>query len=331
MGSTAVLKYRGTGAAVLSWYRYRYRRYFCAVADPENFGGGDLKHKTSKIRMSSPKLRVIFRPKSEIQTFFSPKFRWSPKKKKGFHQNWDWFFAGLVTFRSVGGDASRNGAELFKTEADFSAKIVTFRLVGGDASPPSPPKSATAFVVPVPNRGTSLFFDGTDTLVLFYFLVGIRVFFSRLEAKAKDTKKIQGQGQGQGQPFRGQNLSRPRTGMLEAKDTSASALRKKKKVFPKIFQAISKKKIFQKFFRRSQKKKKKVFTKIFQAIFMNKCFPKIFSSAPQNFNNSKNSAVLEPRTGQFSRTWGLEAKAQDLTFEAKAKDFKMCPRGLHLW
>ena len=41
--------------------------------------GGDLKHKTSKIRMSSPKLRVIFRPKSEIQPFFSPKFRWSPK------------------------------------------------------------------------------------------------------------------------------------------------------------------------------------------------------------------------------------------------------------
>ena len=63
--------------------------YSQPVADPENFGGGDLKHKTSKIRMSSPKLRVIFRPKSEIQTFFSPKFRWSPKrkKKKGLHQN----------------------------------------------------------------------------------------------------------------------------------------------------------------------------------------------------------------------------------------------------
>ena len=38
---------------------------------------------------------------------------------------------------------------------------------------------------------------------------------TRLEAK--DTKKIRGQGQGQ--PFRGQNLSRPRTGMLEAKDS----------------------------------------------------------------------------------------------------------------
>ena len=36
---------------------------------------------------------------------------------------------------------------------------------------------------------------------------------TRLEAKAKDTKKIRGQGQ----PFRGQTLSGPRTGMLEAK------------------------------------------------------------------------------------------------------------------
>ena len=52
------------------------------MADLENFGGGDFKHKTSKIRMPSPKLRVIFRPKSEIQTFFSPKIRWSPKTKK---------------------------------------------------------------------------------------------------------------------------------------------------------------------------------------------------------------------------------------------------------
>ena len=46
-------------------------------------------------------------------------------------------------------------------------------------------------------------------------------------------------GQGQGQPFRGQTLSRPRTGMLEAKvkDTAARVLQKK--VFKKVFQAIS--------------------------------------------------------------------------------------------
>ena len=73
---------------------------------------------------------------------------------------------------------------------------------------------------------------------------------TRLEAKAKakDTKKIRGQGQGQGQPFRGQTLSRPRTGMLEAKDQGhkAQVLSKKKK-----------KRSSQKFFRRSQKKQKK--------------------------------------------------------------------------
>ena len=95
----------------------------------------------------------------------------------------------------------------------------------------------------------------------------------RLEAKAKDTKKIRGQGQEQ--PFRGQTLSRPRTGMLEAKDqgTSASVLQKKKSLH-----------------------------KNFSSDLHKKLFPKNFSSAPQNFNNSKNTAVLEPRTGQFMRT-----------------------------
>ena len=105
--------------------------------------GGDFKHKTSKIRMPSPKLRVIFRPYLEIQTFFSPKIRWSPKKKKKKKRSSPKL---RVSFRPDslrlgwwGGDASRIGAELFEIEADFSAKIVTFRLVGGDASPPIPP------------------------------------------------------------------------------------------------------------------------------------------------------------------------------------------------
>ena len=56
--------------------------------------------------MSSPKLRVNFRPKSEIQTFFPPKIRWSPKKKKK-----------KKVFTAI--------------ETDFSAEIVRFRLVGG--------------------------------------------------------------------------------------------------------------------------------------------------------------------------------------------------------
>ena len=112
--------------------------------------------------------------------------------------------------------------------------------------------------------------------------------------------------------------------MLEAKakdqglKAKCSPKKKKKKGLHKNFSGDLKKK---------KKKKKKVFTKIFQAISTKKRFAKNFSTAPQNFNIPKSSAVLEPRTGQFSRTWGLEAKAKDLTFEAKAKDFKMCPRG----
>ena len=60
--------------------------------------------------------------------------------------------------------------------------------------------------------------------------------------RPRTQKKIRGQGQ----PFRGHTLSRPRTGMLEAKAKDQGHKRKcsqeKKKVFTKIFQAISKKK-----------------------------------------------------------------------------------------
>ena len=115
--------------------------------------GGGFEAKTSKIRMSSPKLRLIFRPKSEIQTFFSPKIRWSPKKKKKkvFTKIETDFSAGFVTFRSVEGDASPNGAELFKIRADFLAKIVTFRLVGG-MHPPHPPPPNPPLVMVLPTK-----------------------------------------------------------------------------------------------------------------------------------------------------------------------------------
>ena len=53
------------------------------------FAQNQVVSKKKKKKRSSPKLRLIFRPKSEIQTFFSPKIRWSPKKKKkkGLNQN----------------------------------------------------------------------------------------------------------------------------------------------------------------------------------------------------------------------------------------------------
>ena len=64
-------------------------------------------------------------------------------------------------------------------------------------------------------------------------------------------------------------------------------------------------------------------------------FPRGSGVFQQDFKGTKIGAVLEP--SQFSRTWSFEAKANNLIFEANAKDFKMCPRdqgrprGLHLW
>ena len=56
-----------------------------------------------------------------------------------------------------------------------------------------------------------------DIFIVYTVITRGGVEDTRLEAKAKDTKKIRGQGE----PLQGQTLSRPRT-----KDTSASALQK---------------------------------------------------------------------------------------------------------
>ena len=93
---------------------------------------------------------------------------------------------------------------------------------------------------------------------------------NKARGQGQGHKKIRGQGQGQ--LYRGQILSRPRTGMLEAKAKNQG-------------------------YKRKCSPKKKVFRKNFQAFSRKNRFPKIFSGAPQTFNNSKNSAVLEPRTG----------------------------------
>ena len=99
--------------------------------------------------------------------------------------------------------------------------------------------------------------------------------------------KARGQGQGHKKnPRPRPRTAFPRTDTLEAKDRNARGQGQGPRT-----QSAS-----------ALQKEKKVFTKIFQAISTKKRFPKNFSTAPQNFNIPKNSAVLEPRTGQFSRT-----------------------------
>ena len=103
----------------------------------------------------------------------------------------------------------------------------------------------------------------------------------RLEAKNK--KKIRGQEQ----PFQEQILSRPEAGMLKAKDQGHRHKCSQKKRSSKIFSDVFKKSLQKNFLGYLQKiKSSKIF---FQAIY-------------KILNNSKNSAVLKPRTGQFSRT-----------------------------
>ena len=114
--------------------------------------------------------------------------------------------------------------------------------------------------------------------------------------------KARGQGQGHKKnPRPRPRTAFPRTDTLEAKNRNARGQGQGPRTQAQVLSKKKKKRSSQKFFRRSPKKTR-VFTKIFQAISTKKRFPKNFSSAPRNFNIPKNSAVFEPRTGQFSRT-----------------------------
>ena len=95
-----------------------------------------------------------------------------------------------------------------------------------------------------------------------------------------------------------QRWSRGHKKKSKAKDRRSWDQGHKRKCSPK-------KKFLKKFFGRSPKKK--VFKIFFQAFSKKNGLEKIFSANLQNLN-LKNSAVLEPRTGQFSRSWGLEPR-----------------------
>ena len=118
---------------------------------------------------------------------------------------------------------------------------------------------------------------------------------TRLETKAKDTKKSKAKdslSEDRHSRGQGQECSRPRP---RTKDTSASALQKKKKVVTKIFQAISKKKkrSSQKFFKRSPRKN--VFQKIFQPLHKILTIKKIVLSSSRGQANFRGLEASRPR------------------------------------
>ena len=121
-----------------------------------------------------------------------------------------------------------------------------------------------------------------DIFIVYTVITRGGVEDTRLEAKAKDTKKIRGQGE----PLQGQTLSRPRT-----KDTSASALQKKKFFHKNLSGDLQKEdKNF------SGDLKKKVFTKIFQALLKILIIQKIVLSSSQKQANFRGLETSRPKT-----------------------------------
>ena len=115
-----------------------------------------FRSKTSglqKKKRSSPKLSLIFRPKSNIQTIFQPKNKWSPKKKT----NMSLIFRPKSKIQTLFHTESRHLLHNFGTQFplggavfNFSPKIdlksnknvrfcILHKPMGGGLEPPRPP------------------------------------------------------------------------------------------------------------------------------------------------------------------------------------------------
>ena len=118
----------------------------------------------SKKRRYSPKLRVIFRPKSKIQRFFPPQIRWSPKKKKVFTEIESDFSSNFANSNVSGGAVFLWGGGYFQfftknrpQKHQKHAILHTSQANGGLDPPPRPPPGyATAGrSIHVPKRSPS--------------------------------------------------------------------------------------------------------------------------------------------------------------------------------
>ena len=117
------------------------------------------KQMVSKKKRSSTKLRLIFWPNSEMQTFFQPKNRWSPKKKKVFTEIETDFSAKFGNSNAFSHRFTKSTSQL-RHPISFGGAVFNFSLkIGlkstknvrfcilhkpmGGSSPPRPPGYAT--------------------------------------------------------------------------------------------------------------------------------------------------------------------------------------------
>ena len=157
---------------------------------------------------------------------------------------------------------------------------------------------------------------------------------TRLEAKAKESKKIQGQGQ----HFQGQNLLRPRTGMLEAK---AQDQGRKRKCSPKKSFSGDLKKCLRKFSARFPALSNKILMiqKIVLSSSRGQCNFRELEASRQRPRISK--CVLEDSTSGYNLrvnddNWLLQmatslnfARSQFMFSHASPKVLNLLPLSLH--
>ena len=108
--------------------------YLRAVADPENFGGGDLKPKPQKFGCLHQNWEWFFGRNRKFKRSFRPKSGGLQKKKKVFTKIETDFSAEIGNsnvFFAQNQVVSKKKKVLTKIETDFSAGFVTFRSVGG--------------------------------------------------------------------------------------------------------------------------------------------------------------------------------------------------------
>ena len=107
-----------------------------------------------KKKRSSPKFRVIFRPKSKIQRVFPPKIRWSPKKKKRSSPKFRAIFLPKFRkFKRLRGGSCRMGGAIFHFLQKIGLKstknmrfCILHKPMGGLEPPPRlPPGYATGY------------------------------------------------------------------------------------------------------------------------------------------------------------------------------------------
>ena len=141
-----------------------------------------VSKKKKKKKRSSPKFRVIFRPKSKIQRFFPPKIRWSPKKKKKkvfakIQGDFSSKISQLQTFEgglfSYGGGYFPFFTENRPQKHKKHAILDTSHTQWGGLEPPPPPPLATLLVFtyevwapPIQNFGYVYEFTYEQTLTV---------------------------------------------------------------------------------------------------------------------------------------------------------------------